>query len=229
MADATVTTTTTGNSGLHQIPPLKGVENYHIWRVQMQDILTNLDLYGYVNRTIPVPPEIITVTETGQKDKDGKDAPDKHTDMVNEQYALWFKLDRKALSNIWLRVDGSVLTHIQACEFSADAWDLLASTFQVKGTVGLIDLQRKFFSHRMTEGQDIEEHIQRMRRWFQQINDIAPGSCNKADWITTLVASLPDSWDAFTQSVDFNFDLNNRNELANQVSDIRSRILAEAH
>ncbi|QRV85201.1 Retrovirus-related Pol polyprotein from transposon TNT 1-94 [Ceratobasidium sp. AG-Ba] len=229
MADATVTTTTTGISGLHRIPPLKGVENYNVWRVQMEDILTDLDLYGYVNRTIPVPPETITVTETGQKDENGKDAPDKVTEIENLQHGPWFKADRKALSNIRLRVDGSVLTHIQSCEYSADAWDLLASTFQVKGTVGLIDLRRKFFSHRMTEGQDIEEHIQRMRGWFQQINDIAPGSCTEVDWITTLVASLPDSWDTFTQSIDFKFDVNNRNELANKVSDIRSRILAEAH
>ncbi|QRW04511.1 integrase core domain protein [Ceratobasidium sp. AG-Ba] len=179
MADTTVTTTT-GISGLHQIPPLKGVENYNVWRVQMEDILTDLDLYGYVNRTIPVPPETITVTETGQKDENGKDAPDKVTEIENLQHGPWFKADHKALSNIRLRVNGSVLTHIQSCEYSADAWDLLALTFQVKGTVGLIGLRRKFFSHRMTEGQDIEEHIQRMRGWFQQINDIAPGSCNRS-------------------------------------------------
>ncbi|KEP45177.1 integrase core domain protein, partial [Rhizoctonia solani 123E] len=81
----------------------------------------------------------------------------------------------------------------------------------------------------MSDGEDIEEHIQRMRGWFQQINNIAPDSCTEADWITTLVASLPDSWDTFTQSVSFEFDTDDKNKLANQVSDLRSRIMAEAH
>ena len=103
------------------------------------------------------------------------------------------------------------------------------ATFQVTGTVGLIDLRRKFFSHRMRDSEDIEAHIQKMRGWYQQMNDIAPDTCTEIDWITTLVASLPDSWDNFSQSVDFNFNLVDRNALANQISDLRARILAEAH
>ncbi|KAG9125187.1 hypothetical protein FRC07_008629 [Ceratobasidium sp. 392] len=81
----------------------------------------------------------------------------------------------------------------------------------------------------MTDGEDLEEHIRKMRDWYQQINDISPGSITEADWITTLVASLPDSWDSFTQSVDFKFNLSDKNALANQVADLRARIMAEAH
>ncbi|QRV98799.1 integrase core domain protein [Ceratobasidium sp. AG-Ba] len=194
---------------LHRIAPLRGSDNYNMWRVQMEDILTDLDLYGYVDLSNPLP-------------------DDKSSD-YDKKLDLWAKLDRKALSNIRLRVDGSVLTHIQGCKTSADAWNTLASTFQIKGTVGLIDLRRKLFSHRMAELEEIEEHIQRMREWFEQINLIAPGSLTEVDWITTLVASLPDSWDAFTQSISFDFTTDDANKLANEVSDLRSRILAEAH
>ncbi|QRW23993.1 integrase core domain protein [Rhizoctonia solani] len=223
------TPTITGASGLHQIPSLRGTENYNTWRIQMEDILTNLDLYSYVDGTNERPKPKIKIRVTGRKDDDGNDLPDLEVGNDDSAYTEWIKANRKALSNIRLRVEGNVLTHIQSCKYSADAWNLLAATFQVKGTVGLIDLQRKFFSHRMSDSKDIEEHIQCMRGWFQQINDIAPNSCTEADWITTLVASLPDSWDTFTQSVSFEFNTEDKNKLANQVSDLRSRIMAEAH
>jgi hypothetical protein len=205
----TDSTLTQASIGLHRIAPLRGSDNYNVWRIQMEDILTDLNLYGYPTKTESI--------------------PDAKQTMDNDEYVTWLKLDRKALSNIRLRVDGNVLTHIQACKTSADAWDLLASTFQVTGTVGLIDLRRKFFSHRMAESEDIEEHIQQMREWFQQINLIAPGSVTEVDWIVTLVASLPDSWDAFTQSISFQFTTSDANALANEISNLRSRILAEAH
>ncbi|QRV95406.1 integrase core domain protein [Ceratobasidium sp. AG-Ba] len=227
-ADSTTATTSGTLSSLHRIEPLRGTDNYNVWRIQMEDILTDLDLYKYVDRSYTIPSQTIELVLTDRKDSAGKDLADEKKTIDNEDYPKWFKFDRKALSNIRLRVDGSVLTHIQACTYSADAWDLLASTFQVKGTVGLIDLRRKFFSHRMAETEDIEEHIQQMRGWFQQINLIAPGTVTEVDWITTLVASLPDSWDTFTQSVSFRFSTD-PNELANQISDLRSRILAEAH
>jgi hypothetical protein len=138
----------------------------------------------------------------------------------NGTFTEWVKLDRKALSHIRLRVDGHVLTHIQGCTRSADAWELLSSTFQVQGTIGLIGLRRRFFSQRMNENDDIEEHVRKMRDWFQQINDIDPGSCTEIDFITTLVASLPESWDTFTQSISFQFDRTNANIQANQISDL---------
>ncbi|KAJ1299535.1 hypothetical protein OPQ81_011093 [Rhizoctonia solani] len=193
MTEGTTSTAVAGISGIHRIPSLRGTENYNRWQIQMEDVLTDLDLYGYVNKTIPKPPATrgVTIKRTGD---DGKPLPDLETTVSNaEEVNKWIKADRKALSNIRLRVEGNVLTHIQGCVTSADAWDTLAASFQVKGTIGLIDLRRKFFSYRMTDGEDIEEHIQQMRGWFQRINNIKPGSCTKVDWITTLVASLPDS------------------------------------
>jgi hypothetical protein len=106
---------------------------------------------------------------------------------------------------------------------------MLEATFQVKGTVGLVDLQRQFFSHCMTNGEDIEEHIQCMCGWFQQINTISKDLCSEVDGIMTLITSLPDSWDMFTQSVNFQFKFDDTNKQVNQIADLRLRILAKAH
>ncbi|QRW23066.1 Copia protein [Rhizoctonia solani] len=162
-----------GSTGsLHWIPPLQGANNYNVWHIQMEDILTNLDLYGHADRSKLKPNPKVEVAITGHKDNEGNRLPDLEVDSNNPLYASWIKADRKALSNIRLRVDRSVLTHIQGCTTATNAWSTLEATFQVKGTVGLIDLQRQFFSHWMTDGEDIEEHIQQMRGWYQQIYSI---------------------------------------------------------
>jgi hypothetical protein len=138
MADAT--TNTARSTSLHRITPLHGTENYNTWRIQMEDILTDLDLYQYVSRSTLKPPKRITVTVTDCKDENGKTLPDMTEAQDNEAYTQWVKADRKALLNICLRVDGHVLTHIQKCAESAEAWDLLSSNYQIQSTMGLIGL-----------------------------------------------------------------------------------------
>ncbi|KAF8749309.1 gag-polypeptide of LTR copia-type [Rhizoctonia solani] len=129
-----------GAGSLHWIPPLQGANNYNVWHIQMEDVLTDLDLYGHADGSKLKPNSKVEVAITGRKDDEGNRLPDLEVDSDNPLYASWIKADRKALSNIRLRVDGSVLTHIQGCTTAANAWSTLEATFQVKGTVGLIDV-----------------------------------------------------------------------------------------
>src|SRR4051794_33301586 len=70
----------------------------------------------------------------------------------------------------------------------------------------MVSLCRKFFSHRMAEGTDIEEHIRMMRSWYEDLVIIEDASVTELDWIITLVASLPPSWDPFLQTVELSYD-----------------------
>ncbi|KAG9079497.1 hypothetical protein FRC06_007693 [Ceratobasidium sp. 370] len=129
-------------SSVHRIPPLRRSENYTTWRIQMEDILTDMDMYGHVSSSKPMPPLTETeVTITPPADAKGVQPPDTISILTNSSAQdAWLKVDRKALSHIRLRVDAHSLTHIQNCTLSAQAWNLLSATFQVQGTVGLIDL-----------------------------------------------------------------------------------------
>jgi hypothetical protein len=71
--------------------------------------------------------------------------------------------------------------------------------------------------------------MHKMHNCFQQINNIDPGLCTEVDFITTLVASLPELWDTFTQSIDFTFDHLNLNRQVDQIIDFHTHIIAEAH
>ena len=121
------------SGSIHRIPTLKGTENFNTWRIQMEDILTDLDLYGHVDRSTKCPDPIeSTMTVTPPVDSKGKQPPDETIKLYdNTKVDEWKKTDRKVLSRIRLRVEGHVLTHIQRCSTSAEAWELLASTFHV--------------------------------------------------------------------------------------------------
>ncbi|KAG8769309.1 hypothetical protein FRC12_005041 [Ceratobasidium sp. 428] len=87
-------------ASLHCIEPLRGTDNYNVWRIQMEDILTDLDLYGYVNRTKLLPARTVELTISNRKDSAGKPLPEETQTVENEDYSKWLKSNRKALSNI---------------------------------------------------------------------------------------------------------------------------------
>ncbi|KIJ98734.1 hypothetical protein K443DRAFT_8923 [Laccaria amethystina LaAM-08-1] len=72
---------TTGSLNVYRIEPLKGADNYAVWKIKMMDILTDQGLWEYVDPgTVP------------------EDA---------NQKSGWDKKDRTALSTIRLRKLGT--------------------------------------------------------------------------------------------------------------------------
>ncbi|KAG9082369.1 hypothetical protein FRC06_005106, partial [Ceratobasidium sp. 370] len=92
-------------SSVHRILPLRGSENYTTWRIQMEDILTDMDMYGHVSGSKPMPPLTETeVTLTHPADAKGVQPPDTISILTDSSAQdAWLKVDRKALSHIRLR------------------------------------------------------------------------------------------------------------------------------
>ncbi|KAJ7756109.1 hypothetical protein B0H14DRAFT_2404806 [Mycena olivaceomarginata] len=80
------------------IDPLRGAENYAVWKVRMNHILTDLgyDIYVADNATLPPDTEIACP-------------------------AAWNRADRKALSTIVLRVADNVLVYVSSAETAKEA------------------------------------------------------------------------------------------------------------
>lgn len=68
----------------------------------MEDILTDLELYEYVNQSNSAPDAQLEVQLTNQKDENGKLIPDTTEMQDNPKYPKWCKTDWKALLNICL-------------------------------------------------------------------------------------------------------------------------------
>lgn len=191
-----------GNASGYRINSLKGVENYSSWSVQMTDILNDVDLLDYVDGTIQAP-------EVTRDDKASEAA-----------YAKWRKRDRKALTQIRLRVSPEMIMHVEGATTSKDAWDALASTFKASGPMAAILDRRKLYGFRIQEGGNIEEHIRLLRGYQQDLSRLgAPLSDD--DFVSILLTAMPDSWNALVSVLSASDNLNSNKLIA--------QILAEDH
>src|SRR5689334_677875 len=111
------------------IEPLKGEENYAPWSVQIKDLLSEHDLWAYVDGSEPQP---------------------------TESDAEWKRKDAKALRQIRMRVARDLVILVRDCKTSKEAWDTLNTTYQTTGVIGITTLRRKLYTLLLPEGGDIE-------------------------------------------------------------------------
>ncbi len=160
----------------YRIEPLKG-DNYVTWRIQMTDILSELDLWDYVAGTQTTMPTEATLQ------------------------ADWKKKDAKALRAIRLRLAQDVLVYAQDAVTAKEAWDTLAETFQPTGPIGIVSVRRKLFRAQCPDAGDIEEHLRQLRTYRSELHALGQ-QLSDSDFAMTILTSLPDSWDAFIRAID---------------------------
>ena len=165
-------------SNAYRIEPLKGVENWLSWQVQMQDILTDVALLDYVLGKVKKPTEA-------------------------EASAKWEKNDRKALTAIRLRVSSAVITHILSSKTAKDAWDTLKTIYNNTGVLAKVLARRKFLRHEMGEGGDMEEEIRKMRGLKEEMTLLGI-EVEDREFSFTILTALPPSWDQFISAVGTN-------------------------
>ncbi|CAK5263885.1 unnamed protein product [Mycena citricolor] len=157
-----------------RITPLSGPENYGPWKVQMGDIITEMDLNDHIN------PEVTPPTDTAKK-------------------AVWDKADRRTLSSIRLRVAPNIVQHIQGETTALGAWQMLSALFELKGQMGLILARHKFYSTRALDQQPLEPHIKMMRQLQGELRSLGQ-EVSDSDFAVTLLSSLPTEWDSFIRA-----------------------------
>ena len=103
---------TNGSSNVYRIEPLKGADNYAVWKIKMMDILTNQGLWEYVDPGM-------APSDTNQK-------------------PAWDKKDRTALSTIRLRVADKLLVYVASSKSLKEAWDSLKGLLEAQGPLGIV-------------------------------------------------------------------------------------------
>ncbi|KAJ3473570.1 hypothetical protein NLI96_g12937 [Meripilus lineatus] len=165
------------NISSYRIDSLKGPDHYPVWRVQMQDILTDLGLLKYTD---------------GSEQKPTTDAA---------AIATWETNDRKALTALRLRISGSMINYVISATTSKQAWDSLAEVFNVQSPMAIVVLRRKMFHKRMEEGTDMEENIRKWREYKEKLA-LQGDVFDDKQYVLTILTALPPSWDPFIGSVD---------------------------
>lgn len=163
---------------IYKIEPLRGSDNYPVWKVRMKHILTDLGHFSsHVSGPNAKPP----------------------TDPA--QLTAWNTADAKALSTIVLRVADNVLVYVENKDKAKDAWDALAALYEPKGPIGITIARRKFHRTVCAEDVEIEEHIRSMRSLQAELERLGR-KVPDDEFSYTLLESLPESWDTFVSAID---------------------------
>jgi hypothetical protein len=85
------------NGGAYRIEPLREAENYVLWKIQMEDILVNMELWEYVSG-------------------DMKQLVDDEKNATLLQ--KWKTMDCKALTQIWTRITEKMITYVVSAKTS---------------------------------------------------------------------------------------------------------------
>uniref|UniRef100_A0AAV1TJH6 DUF4219 domain-containing protein n=1 Tax=Peronospora matthiolae TaxID=2874970 RepID=A0AAV1TJH6_9STRA len=86
--------------------------------------------------------------------------------MVLEERDLWEVVSgesRKAMAVICLAMEDSQLPLVRSASGACDAWSRLEDHFEKKSLANKLFLRRRFFTTMMEEGDDVLEHINKLK------------------------------------------------------------------
>jgi hypothetical protein len=192
----------------HKITSFKGKENFMIWKIQIHNILFELELEDWIDdAAIATQQDRITAAAVAAAGSAGTAS----TLPAPISDADWKKKDRRALVNIQNRVEEGPLQLIMSETTAIGAWHKLAQMYESQGATGMVVLRQRFFTTRMAEGENFDDHIRNLRSFYEQINISAKSGragrgLDEADWIATLTASLPESWQSVVASISYDYE-----------------------
>lgn len=164
-------------SSLFKIEPLWET-NWMPWRMRIEALLEEKDLLGYVNGTNMIPTAI----------------DDSTSEVAKVQ--KW-KGDKKAQVVLKLTISDSEMVHILGAKTAADMWKQLELVKQNRGRQGINALRHRFLHIQASDDTNIIFHIAELRKIQAELH-LMGSIIADDDFSSTLVASLPESWDSFT-------------------------------
>ena len=224
--------TTQVSDNAYKIAPLKGHENYPVWKIQMQDMLEEIELWSKFISTTNLTCPVITAAVPEVTNNAGVVTTPGVPAITATDISTWDKKVRQGLGLIRRRVEAAPMTHVARCIHPAQAWNALCRVYETIGAAAMTLLRNKFTGMRMNEGDNLEDHIKNIRSVYDELNIALMGEgstqISELEFIRQLLASLPESWQYLVSVLDQT--PRSTDPDGTQLSaDLQSRLLAEYH
>jgi len=108
--------------------------NFHLWKFKMRMMLSKHGLWKFVDESATIPYDENQITNYNEK-------------------------ATKAFALLCEHLMDAQLAHIQYCENVKSAWETLCSVHEAKTIGNKLFLQKRFFTIKMQEGEDLLAHI----------------------------------------------------------------------
>ncbi|XP_075158155.1 uncharacterized protein LOC142231430 [Haematobia irritans] len=119
-----------------------------------------------------------------------------------ERNQAWIKKDKEAFALISLCVEDSQLIHIRNQETSKEAWNSLQSQHERITLTSKVTLMRKICNMHMSDGGDMQTHINTMMELFDKLAATGYTNFTEAWQVSMLLSSLPASYDSLITALE---------------------------
>ena len=187
--------------------------NFQTFKIILETTITGKGLSGYLDGTIARPADsftaqnaVISITTTPaptSASTTGTTAQTSRTTTTtrsNEPLTQWNSM--KPYLEEWIRRDAYVCSSILLNVVNpsglgvvmsgsvADMWKSIVDRYGMVSIIGAINARVKLESTKLTDGEDMESHLQKMRLLWKEANDEGANITDTA-YRTILVSSLP--------------------------------------
>lgn len=138
--------------------------NYQVWKYKLELLLMKEGLWDVVKLNRPKDPDDV-----------------------------WFSKDGKARATIGLLVEDNQLGHIKKCSTAKEMWNTLQGYHQKSTLSNKVSLLKRLCSLKLSEGDDIEEHINSMSNLIDQLSALGEILAEQLT-VALLLSSLPESY-----------------------------------
>ena len=117
--------------------------------------------------------------------------------------------DDQAFTIITLNIKDSQIPHIQDATTAREAWVSLKEVHQGIGTNGRMVLMQRLWALKMSEGQDMAQHLNHFRELANQLRGLSTDGkgLDDSELLTILTLSLPDSYEPLVMALPSRTDL----------------------
>lgn len=134
-------------------------------------------------------------------DKEGCWDPIEKEKHANVTEADWLALDKKALFTIVMCLENNQLTHVKKATTSKEAWKALKSYHQNSSLTGKIGLTKKLFKAQLPIGGNMEQHLQQITDWIDELTDLGDELEDKIV-IRIILSSLNEQYDGLITALE---------------------------
>ena len=153
--------------------------NWAVWKEQMLRIFKVCGVRAYIEGTLLRPNEAT------------------HRD----DFDAWEFNDGYAQLLITINLSSSQMLYVTQLPTARTMWQALAAIHEVRGHQTAMAIQRQLFRAEAHDGDNISEHLTRLKEYWERLNMIRNEHFQLSDvaFKNIIASSLPQSWDAFTE------------------------------
>jgi hypothetical protein len=118
--------------------------NFHLWKFKMRMMFSKHGFWKFVDGNATIP---------------------------NDEYEME-NYNKKAIALLCEHLKDAHLAHIQYCKNVKTAWETLCDMHKAKTIINKLFLQRRFFTIKMQEGEDLLVHINMVKAFVDQLCSI---------------------------------------------------------